>query len=90
MGGTCGTNGGEENDFGGRNLKKGQLDRYRRRWEDNIKMYVNKCYSRECIGLMWFGIWKGGGSLFMLVGSCVVSLLVSTWLVYVLRSRNDE
>jgi len=57
----------------GKPEKNGQLGSCSRRWKENIKMYVNKCYSRECIGLNWLMIGTGGGSLCMLVGSWLVS-----------------
>jgi len=37
----------------------------RRRWEDNIKMDLQEWDVRTRTGLIWLGIWTGGGHLYM-------------------------
>ena len=42
---------------------KKQLGRPRRRWEDNIKMDLQKVGWRAITGLIWLRIGTGGGKL---------------------------
>ena len=64
-GGTCSTYGGEERCvyrvlFGKPEGKK-RLGRPRRRWEDNIKIYLQEVSWGEWTGLIWHRIGAGGG-----------------------------
>jgi len=45
----------------GRPEGRGPLGRPRRRWEDNIKMYLQELGWRTWTGLMWFRIRTGVG-----------------------------
>jgi hypothetical protein len=42
---------------------KGQLGRPRRKWEDNIKMYLQEVGCGVWTGLIWHRIGTGGGLL---------------------------
>jgi hypothetical protein len=45
---------------------KGPLGRPRRRWENNIKMYLQKVGCGAWTGSSWFRVWTGGGHLSVL------------------------
>ena len=49
--------------FGGETDGKRQLGRYRRRWEDNIKMDLQEVGYRVRTGSIWLRIGTGGGNL---------------------------
>jgi hypothetical protein len=49
----------------GRPEGRRQLERPRRRWEDNIKMDIQEVGWGAWTGLIWLGIWTGGGWEFL-------------------------
>ena len=67
MGGACSAYGGEERGiqgFGGENWGKRPLGRRRRRWEDNIKMDLQKV---GCGGMEWIDLDQDRGRWWALV-----------------------
>jgi len=66
MGGTCGAyGGGVHRVLVGKSEGKRRLGRPRRRWEDNIKMDLQKWEGVGRTGWSWLRIGTGGGHLWV-------------------------